>query len=562
MPLVGTQEKRVTGGNPSLRYLNVRLCFRSSTEGLGFALDIERDGADATFDKDDLPLLERTAGQCNAPIGRRVVPNPGRIRLAGPGGRITDSDAPSAEFVQAGRLREVVNAVPFAHKSKSTSLRVFCPFPYDLDDEIMVPEDKMTEQQSKRMYQIATDAYGEYGVDTETAIEKLQQLEISIHCWQGDDVAGFERTGPLTGGIMATGNYPGKATTPEELRADFAKAYSLIPGSHRCNLHAMYLEHGGKSVDRDEIEPGHFDGWIAWAKELGVKLDFNPTFFSHPKSDDGFTLSHQDPAIRSFWVEHGKRSRRIAAHMGAELRSACVNNFWMPDGSKDQPADRLVHRELLLASLDEIFETSYSRDHTLDAVESKLFGIGSESYVVGSHEFYLAYAQSRKLVLCMDAGHYHPTESIAEKISALLPFFPRLLLHVSRPVRWDSDHVVLFDDETRAIMREVARAEIWNRVSIALDFFDASINRIGAWVTGTRAAMKSALFALLEPRRLMVEAERTGKLGDRLAISEEAKTLPLGAVWDEFCRRNDVPSGKSWLEEISSYERDVLAKRS
>lgn len=419
----------------------------------------------------------------------------------------------------------------------------------------------MTEQQNNQMYDFAKDSYAEYGVDVDSALEQMQGLEISIHCWQGDDVAGFERTGPLTGGIMATGNYPGKATTPDQLRSDFAKAYSLIPGTHRCNLHAMYLENAGKKVDRDEIEPIHFDGWVAWAKELGIKLDFNPTFFSHPKSDDGYTLSHRDPTVREFWIEHGKRCRAIAAYMGKELGSACMDNFWLPDGAKDQPADRLIHRELLVESLDKVFESSYDKNHTLDAVESKLFGIGSESYVVGSHEFYLSYAQSRKLVLCMDAGHYHPTESIAEKISALLPFFPHLLLHVSRPVRWDSDHVVLFDDETRAITREVARAGAWNRTSIALDFFDASINRIGAWVIGTRAALKSALFALLEPRGLMLEAEEHGRLADRLAISEEAKTLPFGAVWDEFCRRNDVPVGASWLEEVNRYEADVLSKR-
>ncbi|MFP4377493.1 MAG: L-rhamnose isomerase [Spirochaetales bacterium] len=419
----------------------------------------------------------------------------------------------------------------------------------------------MTEQQNNQMYDFAKDSYAEYGVDVDSALEQMQGLEISIHCWQGDDVAGFERTGPLTGGIMATGNYPGKATTPDQLRSDFAKAYSLIPGTHRCNLHAMYLENAGKQVDRDEIEPIHFDGWVAWAKELGIKLDFNPTFFSHPKSDDGYTLSHRDPTVRELWIEHGKRCRAIAAYMGKELGSACMDNFWLPDGAKDQPADRLIHRELLVESLDKVFEASYDKNHTLDAVESKLFGIGSESYVVGSHEFYLSYAQSRKLLLCMDAGHYHPTESIAEKISALLPFFPHLLLHVSRPVRWDSDHVVLFDDETRAITREVARAGAWNRTSIALDFFDASINRIGAWVIGTRAALKSALFALLEPRGLMLEAEEHGRLADRLAISEEAKTLPFGAVWDEFCRRNDVPVGASWLEEVNRYEADVLSKR-
>ena len=419
----------------------------------------------------------------------------------------------------------------------------------------------MNEAQSNQMYTIATERYAEFGVDTEEAIRKLDGVEISIHCWQGDDVAGFERTGPLSGGIMATGNYPGKAHTAQELRGDFEMAYSLIPGSHRFNLHAMYLENGGKNVDRDQIEPLHFTGWIEWAKSLGLRLDFNPTFFSHPKANDGFTLSHRDRGIREFWIEHGKRCRTIAAEMGRRLGSPAMDNFWIPDGSKDQPANRLAHRELLVSSLDACFQESLDPGYTLDAVESKLFGIGVESYTVGSHEFYLAYAQSRQLVLCMDAGHYHPTESIAEKVSALLPFFPRLLLHVSRPVRWDSDHVVLFDDETRAIMREITRADAWNRIAVALDFFDASINRLEAWITGTRAAIKSALYSFLEPTKLMEKAEMAGKLGDRLAISEEARSLPFGAVWDEYCRRKEVPVGKVWIDEVARYEQEVLSRR-
>ncbi len=419
----------------------------------------------------------------------------------------------------------------------------------------------MDESTIRQSYESARELYGELGVDTETALTRMQEIGISIHCWQGDDVTGFENAGPLTGGILATGNYPGKARTPDELRADFEKAYSLIPGTHRFNLHASYLENGGQQVDRNEIEPKHFSGWIDWAKQLGIALDFNPTFFSHPKSDDGFTLAHRDKAIRDFWIDHGRRSRLISAEMGRRLGTPSIDNFWIPDGWKDLPADRLVHRELLVESLDAIFASELEPEHTLDAVESKLFGIASESYVVGSHEFYQAYAQSRKTLLCMDAGHYHPTESIAEKVSALLPFFPQLLLHVSRPVRWDSDHVVLFDDETRAIMREITRANAWNRIYVALDFFDASINRIEAWVIGTRGALKSALFSLLEPIERVKAAEDDGRLGDRLALQEEAKTLPFGAVWNEFCRRQDVPAGADWIADVARYEQDVLSTR-
>ncbi|MFW5688683.1 MAG: L-rhamnose isomerase [Spirochaetota bacterium] len=419
----------------------------------------------------------------------------------------------------------------------------------------------MKSEAVQRDYDQAREQYAELGVDTERALSRMKEIGISIHCWQGDDVTGFENSGPLTGGILATGSHPGKARTPDELRQDFEQAYRLIPGTHRFNLHAIYLDTGGARVDRDEIGPEHFTGWIDWARELGVALDFNPTFFSHPKSDDGFTLAHRNRAIREFWIEHGRRSRTISAAMGRELGRPSVDNFWIPDGWKDQPADRLVHRKLLVESLDAIFAERLDPAHTLDAVESKLFGIASESYVVGSHEFYQAYAQSRDTLLCMDAGHYHPTESIAEKVSALLPFFPKLLLHVSRPVRWDSDHVVLFDDETRAIMREITRAGAWDRVYVALDFFDASINRIAAWVIGTRAALKSALYSLLEPTERIRRAEDERRLGDRLALQEEAKTLPFGAVWNEFCRREDVPAGTDWIAEVASYETSVLSKR-
>lgn len=414
---------------------------------------------------------------------------------------------------------------------------------------------------AKVLYDAAKERYAELGVDTEAALKKLGTIPVSIHCWQGDDVMGFEGVDSLTGGIMATGNFPGRARTPDELRADFEKTYSLIPGTHRFNLHAMYLETGGKKVDRDEIEPQHFSRWVEWAKGLGIALDFNPTFFSHDKSADGFTLAHRDRGTRDFWIEHGKRSREVSAYMGRELGTVSLDNIWIPDGWKDNPADRLVHRELLVESLDRMLEKKFDPAETLDAVESKLFGIGSETYVVGSHEFYLAYALSRKIVLTMDAGHYHPTESIAEKISALLPFFPKLLLHVSRPVRWDSDHVVLFDDETKAIMREITRAEAWERVFVALDFFDASINRVSAWTIGLRNTLKSVLYALLEPVNLVRKAEMEGRLADRLALQEEAKTLPFGAVWDEYCLRRDVPVGTAWLSEVAVYERDVQMKR-
>ena len=410
-------------------------------------------------------------------------------------------------------------------------------------------------------YELAQERYSSMGVDTEKALSKAAEIPISLHCWQGDDVMGFEGATQLTGGILATGNYPGRARNADELRADAELALELIPGRKRFNLHAMYLEPGSKPVDRDQIEPQHFAGWVDWARSLNVALDFNPTFFSHAKSADGFTLSHRDAGIRDFWVEHGLRCREISAYMGRELGSACMDNFWIIDGWKDLPADRLVHRELLVDSLDRILAPQYDPDHTLDAVESKLFGIGSETYVVGSHEFYLAYALARNVVLTLDAGHYHPTESVAEKISALLPFLPRLMLHVSRPVRWDSDHVVLFDDETRAIMREIARADAWQRVSVALDFFDASINRVAAWVIGTRATFKAVLFALLEPRQLVIAAEQEGRLSDRLGLLEEAKSLPFGAVWDEFCSRSATPAGAEWMAKVTEYERSVLQTR-
>ncbi|MFP4426310.1 MAG: L-rhamnose isomerase [Spirochaetaceae bacterium] len=419
----------------------------------------------------------------------------------------------------------------------------------------------MNTDQVKRNYQDAKERYLEYGVDTEAALKKLATIPVSIHCWQGDDVLGFEGVDSLTGGIMATGNYPGRARTPGELRQDFEKAYSLVPGNHRFNMHAMYLENKDEKVDRDEIEPKHFQGWVEWAKSLGIGLDFNTTFFSHEKSADGFTLAHRDKGIRDFWIEHGKRCREISAYMGRELGTVSMDNHWLPDGWKDLPADRLIHRELLVDSLDKMLEKRYPENETLDSVESKLFGLGSEAYVVGSHEFYLAYALSRGTVLTIDAGHYHPTESIAEKISAVLPFLPKLMLHVSRPVRWDSDHVVILDDETKAIMREIARAEAWDRVVVGLDFFDASINRISAWVIGVQSTLKAILLSLLEPTQLIRKAEDDGRLADRLAYQEEAKALPFGAVWNQYCLQNDVPTGTDWIREVEKYEKEVLSKR-
>lgn len=411
-------------------------------------------------------------------------------------------------------------------------------------------------------YQQARAQYAELGIDTEAVLSQAAEIPLAVNCWQADDVAGFDGGGKISGGgILATGGYPGRARTVDQVRADFDFARTLMPGTKRFNLHASYLDAPGQTVDRDAIEPRHFQSWIEWADQGGFALDFNPTYFSHPKAADGFTLAHPDSAIRDFWVEHGLRSRRIAAAMGAAQRSASINNLWIPDGFKDLPADRLGYRERLIESLDRVYAPPFDAGHLLDAVESKLFGIGSESFVVGSHEFYIGYALSRNLGLTMDAGHYHPTEQLADKISALLPFCRFLLLHVSRPVRWDSDHVVLFDDTTRAIMIEVCRAQAWDRAHLAVDFFDASINRVGAWVIGIRSTFKAILYALLEPRQQIAAAERDGRLTDRLAWHEEAGTLPFGAVWNMFCERAGVPVGPAWIDAVTAYERRVLAAR-
>jgi len=409
-------------------------------------------------------------------------------------------------------------------------------------------------------FSLAKETYAAAGVDVEAALAALDRVAISLHCWQGDDVGGFEGAQGLEGsGLAATGNYPGRARTPDELRSDLEKALSLIPGRHRLNLHACYAELGGQKLERNAYGVEQFQGWIDWARAHGIGLDFNPTYFAHPLAADGATLSHADAGVRRFWIEHGIASRRIAGEIARQLGSPVVNNHWVPDGSKDLPFDRKSPRERLAASLDEILREPV--EGSLDAVECKLFGIGSESYVVGSHEFYLGYAISRRTLLCLDAGHFHPTESLSDKISSVLQYVPELLLHVSRGVRWDSDHVVILDDATRAIMEELVRGDFLGRTHIGLDFFDASINRVAAWVIGTRSALKALLWALLEPAARLREAEAAGDFTARLGWMEERHTLPFGAVWEEHCCRGEVPGGIAWLDEIRSYEKSVLSAR-
>lgn len=408
---------------------------------------------------------------------------------------------------------------------------------------------------------LAKERFAQLGIDTEAAIKQLDTLPVSIHCWQGDDVAGFENPeGNLTGGIQATGNYPGKARNAQQLRADLELAISMIPGPNRLNLHAIYLE-SDQPVARNEIEPKHFANWVEWAKKNKLGLDFNPSCFSHPMSADGFTLSSANPEVRQFWIEHCQASRRVSASFGRALGTPSVMNIWVPDGMKDLTVDRLAPRERLMTALDEVISEKFALSEHIDAVESKLFGIGSESYTVGSNEFYLGYAASRGTALCLDAGHFHPTEVISDKISAAMLYVPRLLLHVSRPVRWDSDHVVLLDDETQAIASEIVRHNLFNRVHIGLDFFDASINRIAAWVIGTRNMKKALLKALLEPTDLLKKLEVEGDYTARLALLEEQKSLPWQAVWDMYCQRHDVPVGGQWLDTVRHYETSVLAKR-
>jgi len=412
-------------------------------------------------------------------------------------------------------------------------------------------------------YIIARDKYFSCGIDTDAAIRTLSGIALSLPCWQGDDVLGFETkdTGLNTGGIRVTGNYPGRARSIHELRNDLEKVYSLIPGNHRLNLHAIYGDFAGRKIDRDKIEVDHFVSWIDWAEQHGLKLDFNATCFSHPRAESGFTLSSKDDLIREFWIEHVKRCRIIAAFMGGKQGSPCIHNLWIPDGAKDITVDRWNHRSLLKDSLDRIFVNDFSPQELKDSIESKLFGIGSEFFVVGSFEFYLGYILTCNKLLCLDTGHFHPTESVADKLSAVLQFAGEVLLHLSRGIHWDSDHVVIFNDETRELMAEIVRCNVLERVHLALDYFDASINRIGAWVVGARATLKAMLEALLEPRSQLLEYEEAGDYFSRLALLEESKSLPLGAVWDYYCLIRDVPPGKHWVKEVLRYEKEVTALR-
>ncbi len=419
-----------------------------------------------------------------------------------------------------------------------------------------------SEKQIRDAYALARERYALLGVDTEPALAELARISISLHCWQGDDVAGFESPDTeLGGGIAAIGNYPGKARTAAELRADLDKAYSLIPGTHRLNLHAIYAETGGKKVERNELQPEHFQGWLAWAQDKGHGIDFNPTCFSHPLAASGWTLASYDPAVRRFWIEHCIACRHIGEHFGRELGTPCVTNIWVPDGFKDTPVDRKTPRLLLKESLDTVLAARVDRRYNLDAVESKLFGLGSESYVAGSHEFYLGYAIANDVLLCLDGGHFHPTEVISDKLSSVLTYVDEVLLHVSRGVRWDSDHVVVLNDELQAIMQEIVRGGFLQRVHIGLDYFDASINRVAAWTIGTRNALRALLAALLEPIDALRALEVAGDYTGRLATLEELKGMPFGAVWDYHCLQQGAPVGLAFLDEIRAYEQQVLSER-
>ena len=419
-----------------------------------------------------------------------------------------------------------------------------------------------TDKQVQDAYAMAKERYAMLGVDTDKSLETLAQIPISLHCWQGDDVGGFESPdAELGGGLAATGNYPGKARNADELRRDLDKAYSLIPGVHRLNLHSIYAETGGRQVERYALQPEHFSAWVDWAKENGHGLDFNPSFFSHPMAESGFTLASCDAGIRRFWIEHGIACRKIGEHFGRQLGTPCVTNIWIPDGFKDTPVDRKTPRQLLKSSLDAVLVEKIDPAYNLDAVESKLFGLGSESYVVGSHEFYLGYAITNNILLCLDSGHFHPTEVISDKLSSVLMFVDEVLLHVSRGVRRDSDHVVTLTDELRAIAQEIVRGSFLERVHIGLDFFDASINRVAAWVIGARSTMRTLLMALLEPLGQMRELETEGDYTARLALLEELKGLPFGAVWDYFCLQQGVPVGIGFMDEIRDYEKRELSKR-
>ncbi|MCB0254081.1 MAG: L-rhamnose isomerase [Anaerolineae bacterium] len=420
----------------------------------------------------------------------------------------------------------------------------------------------LTEGSIQAAYELAQERYAALGVDTEKALSALSQIAISLHCWQGDDVGGFESSaGELGGGLATTGNYPGKARTADELRSDLDVAYSLIPGNHRLNLHAIYAETGGRPVERTDLQPEHFAAWVDWARANSHGLDFNPTCFSHPMAADGFTLASYDESVRRFWIDHCIASRRIGESFGRALGTPCVTNVWIPDGLKDTPVDRKTPRELLAQSLDTVFADKIDPRFNLDAVEGKLFGLGSEAYVVGSHEFYLGYALTRGVLLTLDSGHFHPTETIADKISAVMTYLPELLLHVSRGVRWDSDHVVLLNDDLQAIMQELVRGDFLGRTHIGLDYFDASINRVAAWVIGTRNALRALLLALLEPINHLRSLEVAGDYTSRLALLEELKGLPFGAVWDYHCLREGVPVGTAFLDDVRTYETETLMKR-
>lgn len=416
----------------------------------------------------------------------------------------------------------------------------------------------MNEAKIKQAYDIAVERYAEFGIDVEKVLEKLHKVEISMHCWQADDVNGFESAGDLTGGIQTTGNYPGKARNIEELRADILKAKSLIPGNQRLNLHEIYGDFGGQFVDRDQVEPKHFESWMQWGAEHGMKLDFNSTSFSHAKSGD-LSLSNPNPEIRNFWIEHTKRCRAVAEEMGRRQGDPCIMNLWVHDGSKDITVNRMKYRELLKDSLDQIFATKY--DNMKDCIESKVFGIGLESYTVGSNDFYIGYGAQNNKMVTLDTGHFHPTESVADKLSSLLLYVPEVMLHVSRPVRWDSDHVTIMNDETLDLMQEIVRCDALDKVHIGLDYFDASINRIGAYVVGTRATQKCLLRALLEPIAQLREYEANGQFFERLALLEEAKALPWNAVWDMYCLRNNVPVGEAFIADVQKYEKEVTSKR-
>lgn len=419
-----------------------------------------------------------------------------------------------------------------------------------------------TDAQIEAAYEIAKERYALLGVNTDAALDRLATVSLSLHCWQGDDVAGLENSGEaLSGGIAATGNYPGKARNGDELRKDLDAAYALIPGKHRLNLHAMYAEFDGEKVDRNQLRPEHFTAWRDWAVEKGHGIDFNPTCFSHPMAASGFTLASYDEGVRQFWIEHCIASREIGAWFGEALGTPCVTNIWIPDGYKDTPFERRRPREILRDSLDTVLAKSLDPRHNLDAVECKLFGLGVESYTVGSHEFYMGYATSRKILLCLDAGHFHPTETISDKISSTLLYLDEILLHVSRGVRWDSDHVVTLTDDLQAIGQEIVRGGYLDRVHIGLDFFDASINRIAAWAIGSRNTLRSLLMALLEPSALLRDLEVQGDYSARLALLEELKGLPFGAVWDYYCLRQGVPVGLQLIDAFRAYERDVLSQR-